>query len=338
VERPNSDPTHGGSRSSFDEFDLIERLRIGFEAAAGTGPPAGEIWIGDDAAVVQLGEERVVLTTDLVVEGVHFDRALAGPSDVGYKALMVTLSDLAAMGARPRDAVVSVAAPPGSELEAVGAGVADAARETGCRIVGGDLSACPVLVVSVAAVGTLEGAPGRPALLRSGATPGDTLFVTGPLGGAAAGLRVLGESAGSSDGPGGPADETSDLGLGLVARFLRPRARVAEGEVARRSGSSAAVDVSDGLVADVDHLGEASGVGIALDEVPVERGASLEEALHGGEDYELVVATGNPAGLVAAFDAAGLAVPLRIGTCTARRGVPTLAGEPIGPGGWRHTF
>ena len=114
MEGPNSDPGHEGSEGALDEFDLIERLRVRFEAAAGAGPAPGETWIGDDAAVVLLGEEPVVLTTDLVVEGVHFDPALGDPEDVGYKSLMVSLSDLAAMGARPRYAVVSMAAPPGA--------------------------------------------------------------------------------------------------------------------------------------------------------------------------------------------------------------------------------
>ncbi len=324
MERPNSDPAGAGSPGPLDEFTLIERLRARFEAAAGARPPSGETWIGDDAAVVPLGGDRLVLSTDLVVEGVHVDLALGGPGDAGYKALMVTLSDLAAMGARPRYAVVSMAAPPGTGLERVGEGTADAAAETGCRVVGGDLSAAPVLVISVAAVGTLEGRSDSPALLRSGATPGDTLFVTGPLGGAAAGLRHL--RRGSACPP------------GLAARWLRPKARIAQGEAARSAGAVAAVDVSDGLVADVGHLGDASGVGIRLDEVPVEPGATLEDALHGGEDYELVVATGAPSRLVVAFEAAGLAAPLPIGRCTSQAGERTHAGVPVAPGGWRHSF
>jgi thiamine-monophosphate kinase len=331
VERPNSDPARERSPGVVDEFTLIERLRLRFEKAAGAGSPPGETWIGDDAAVVALGEEPIVLTTDLVVGGVHVDLALGGPEDAGYKSLMVSLSDLAAMGARPRYALVSMAAPPGTELERIGAGIAEAAAETGCVIVGGDLSGAPVLVVSVAAVGVLEGGPEPPALLRSGAVPGDTLFVTGTLGGAAAGLRRLRGVEGSPDGSAGSAPE-------LEARFLRPRARIVAGEVARRAGASAAVDVSDGLAADVGRVGEASGVGIALDGVPVEPGATLEEALYGGEDYELVVATGAPSQLLAAFEEAGLAAPRPIGTCTARADQRTLAGEVLEPGGWRHSF
>jgi thiamine-monophosphate kinase len=334
VERPNSDPVREPTSGPLDEFTLIERLRLRFEAAAGGGPPSGETWIGDDAAVVTFGGGPMVLTTDLVVGGVHVDLELGGPEDAGYKSLMVSLSDLAAMGARPRYALVSMAAPPGTELERVGAGVAEAAAEAGCTVVGGDLSVAPALVVSVAAAGVLEGGSDLPALLRSGAVPGDTLFVTGPLGGAAAGLRLRRETCGAS----AVVATGSGSSARLEARFLRPRARIAEGTVARRAGASAAIDVSDGLAADVARLGEASGVGIALDDVPVEPGATLEEALRGGEDYELVVATGSPSRLVAAFEDAGLGSPLPLGRCTVRAGECTLAGEPFEPVGWRHSF
>ena len=98
------------------------------------------------------------------------------------------------------------------------------------------------------------------------------------------------------------------------------------------------MDVSDGLAADVGRLGEASGVGIALDEVPVEPGATLEEALYGGEDYELVVASADPTGLLAAFEAAGLPPPVRLGRCSAEPGERTVRGAPARPGGWRHSF
>jgi thiamine-monophosphate kinase len=115
-------------------------------------------------------------------------------------------------------------------------------------------------------------------------------------------------------------------------------ARLAEGEAARRSGATAAIDVSDGLVADLVHLADASGVGVELDDVPVAEGATLGEALAGGEEYELVVATGSPDELLAAFRAAGLPVPLPLGWCTDRPGEHTLGGEPLPTGGWHHTF
>jgi thiamine-monophosphate kinase len=115
-------------------------------------------------------------------------------------------------------------------------------------------------------------------------------------------------------------------------------ARLAEGEAARRSGASAAIDLSDGLASDLVHLAEASGVGVELDRVPVAEGATVEEALGGGEDYELVVATGAPDDLLAAFRAADLPAPFPIGRCTDRPGEHTLEGATLPPGGWRHTF
>ncbi len=243
-----------------DEFELIEAMRRTYEAAG--GPPPGEVWIGDDAAVVTGSAGPLLLATDLVVAGVHADPAVSTAADLGYKALAVTVSDLAAMGARPRWALVSLAGPPGSDVLAVAAGVAEAAAEVGCAVVGGDLSAAPVVTVSVAVVGSLV-PPGEPGpLRRSGARPGDSLWLTGPLGASAAGLRLARSGA------------TSGAAAPLVAAHRRPRARLAEGEAARLAGASAAVDISDGLVADARHLAEASGVGLALVGIPVADGAT----------------------------------------------------------------
>jgi thiamine-monophosphate kinase len=332
VQSPNSGEFRGSPPDGPDEFAVIERLRERFELAArarfpaGPLPPAGDTWIGDDAAVVAVGPARALLATDLVVEGIHFDLDLGGPDDVGYKALMVTVSDLAAMGARSDYALVSVAAPAGTDLDGLGDGVAIAAAESACVVVGGDLSESRHLVVSVAVFGSLGQGPGP--LLRSGARAGDRLFVTGPLGGSAAGLRLL--RAGT-----GPGDRASEA---LIRAYRRPVARWVEGEAARLSGATAAIDVSDGLVADVGHLASSSGVGIELDDLPVADGATRPEALHGGEDYELVIATGRPGPLVAAFADAGLRPPLAIGRCTDQVGTGTLDGVPWPAGGWRHRF
>lgn len=337
--RPNSEgPGRGDAGGAAkapgdDEFALIARLGRRFAATAVSLVP-GDLGIGDDAAVVTLPHPgRVVLSTDLVVEGVHVDLAVSTPEDVGWKALMVTVSDLAAMGARAAYVLLSVAAPPGFPVERLAEGVAAAADASGCAVVGGDLSGAPVLVVSVVAVGS-EPDDGRPLLRRAGARPGDQLFVTGPLGGSAAGLRLLDRTGAprDTDGPEVPAD--------LAAAHRRPRARLREGEVARLAGASAAVDVSDGLVADVVHLATASGVGLelAVDEGVVADGATRAEALGGGEDYELVLATPDPDGLRAAFASAGLRPPLPIGRCTDRPGAFTLDGGELPEGGWRHSF
>jgi thiamine-monophosphate kinase len=332
---PNSDSQSAPAPGTVDEFDLIERLRRRFEAAArsvmadGPLPPAGDTWIGDDGAVITVGSgapARVVWATDLVVEGVHVDLALSGLDDVGYKALMVTVSDLAAMGATPGYALVSIGAPTGTDLDLLGSGLAAAAAESGCVVVGGDLSGAPVVVVSTSVMGGLGADPARGPLLRSGARPDDHLFVTGPLGGSAAGLRLL--RSGVRRGDRREAE--------LIRAHRRPVARLREGEVARLSGATAAIDISDGLVADVVHLGRSSGVGVELDDCPVVGGATRPEALGGGEDYELVVATSDPDGLVAAYRSAGLRPPLPVGRCTHHPGEYSLDGGPLPAGGWRH--
>jgi len=316
-------------------------LQARFEAAAGRTAPPGEIWIGDDAAlVVDSGGGPLLLATDLVVAGVHVDLDLCTVADLGFKAVMVTVSDLAAMGARPDHLLVSVAAPPGTDLDGLGAGVAEATTATGCVVVGGDLSTAPVVMVSVAAVGSIppgpevggenEISPGQGVLSRSGARAGDSLFVTGPLGSSSAGLRIL--QAGVSDA------EAARGSSALVQAHRRPVARLAEGETARLAGATAAIDISDGLAADVRHVADASGVGIALDHVPVAMGATEDEALGGGEDYELILATADPDGLVAAFESAGLRLPILIGRCTEDPEQRMLAGSDLPQLGWRHLF
>jgi thiamine-monophosphate kinase len=334
VQSPNRPGPGSPSTGPIDEFAAIEDLRGQFEASARACrpgmdvPPAGDTWIGDDAAVVTLGEQDVrwLMATDLVVAGVHFDLDLSDLEDVGYKALMVTISDFAAMGTRPAYALASVAAPAGTELTHLGAGLAEAARDTGTVVVGGDLSESPVLVVSTAAFGDGHGTMAP--LLRSAARPGDHLFVTGPLGRSAAGLRILRRGGTSST----PEED------GLIRAHRRPVARVAEGQIARASGAAAAIDLSDGLTSDVIQLARSSRVGVALHDLPVAPGATREEALHGGEDYELLIATGEPDALIEAFAGAGVAPPLPIGSCTARPGEYSLDGGPLPPGGWRHRF
>jgi thiamine-monophosphate kinase len=333
----NSGSTSAHFPGSGDEFDALDRLKARFERAAGarmTGgrPPEGETWIGDDAAVVRgPGGELALLSTDLVVAGVHVDLDLSGLDDLGYKALMATVSDLAAMGGRPEHGLVSIAAPPGTDLDLVADGVAVAGEQTGCVVVGGDLSGCPVLVVSVAVSGWLRGSTHLGPMLRSGAKPGDQLLVTGALGGSAAGLRLLRQPR--DPGVTTPLSAPESV---LIEAHRRPLARLDEGEVARLSGARAAIDISDGLAADVRHLARASGVGIDLAEVPVAPGATWEEALGGGEDYELLVATEDAVELQNEFARAGLRPPIVIGRCTDDPGRLELDGGPLPEVGWRH--
>jgi thiamine-monophosphate kinase len=260
------------------EFAAIERIRRMLPA-----PPPGQAWIGDDAAVLADG---LLLAIDTIVQGVHFT-AGAPLDDVGWKALTANVSDIAAMGGGPGHAVVAVAAPAETDLDRLYRGLAEAADAYDWPIVGGDLTNAPVVMVTVAVTGHVDGAP----VLRSGARAGDGIYVTGPLGAAAAG-----------------------------GYRGRPAARLSEGAAARGAGATAMIDVSDGLVADLGHIADASGVGYLLDAVPVAEGATEDQALHGGEDYELV------------FTGIDLPVGIRIGTCTDDRS------QRLPPGGFEHRF
>ncbi len=289
---------------------------------SGGRPPAGDVWIGDDAAVVTVPPGRLVFSTDAAVAGVHADLSLTGLDDLGWKALTATVSDIGAVGARPSYAVVDFCAPPGTDLVLLATGVAAAAAEWACPVVGGDVTTASDVVVSAAAIGVLEGE--GPPVLRSGASPGDRLVVTGPLGGSAAGLRLL--RAGIWE----PAS--------AIAAHARPHARIAEGIVARHAGATAMMDVSDGLALDLHRLAQASGVGVVLHTVPVALGATEEEALGGGEDFELVVASPDPSGLADAFASAGLRPPIEIGRCSADPAERKLRGRPLEPAGFQHAI
>jgi thiamine-monophosphate kinase len=287
----------------------------------------------DDAAVVDVPAGSLVLSVDSVVEGVHVDLSVCSPGDVGWKALMGALSDLAAMGAAPLGALVALCVPGGSgdgQLAlGVTAGVAEASEASGCPVLGGDVSGSGELVVAVTVLGTLRGANGAVGpgpVPRSGARAGDVVLVSGPCGASAAGLRRLRAGVPDVDG--------ADVGRA----YRRPVARLREGEVARRAGVHAMIDVSDGLALDLHRLADASGVGFALEEVPVAPGATPEEALGGGEDYELVLAAapGSVDALCADFADAGLRTPRPIGVIGADPAVRLLRGEPLARLGWQH--
>lgn len=309
-----------------NEDAVIGRIRQ-FMVEASGATPRHELWIGDDAAVVARPVGPLVLATDAVVAGVHADLGLVGLDDLGWKALAVTLSDLAAMGAEPGHALLIVCAPSGTDLDLLCRGVAEAARHWNCPVVGGDLSSAEEIVVSTAVAGVLPGP--QPAVTRGGARAGDELFVTGPLGRSAAGLRVL-----RGDGPANPADRA------LVAAHRRPLALIAEGRAARAAGAHAMMDLSDGLGIDLHRLVGASAAGAELrsEAIPVAEGATLIEALGGGEDYELLMATDDPASLKRAFAEAGLREPRCIGHCTDRPGDVRLDGRPLERLGWEHAF
>ena len=261
-----------------NEFDVIRRL-------SGLLPPAPDevlVPIGDDCAVVRIGGKTWAAASDMLVEGRHF-KGWATPEDVGYKAVAVNASDVAAMGGTPRFVLVSGAAADAETALGVFAGVAEACREFGLYPLGGDTTGADAITVDVAILGELEAAP----VLRSGARPGDLLAVTGELGASAAGLLAL--------------EEGIDGFRRLKERHLRPRPRVEAGLAAARLGVGAMIDLSDGLASDVRRVCERSGVGcrVDLDLLPVaadtrELAASLGRepgvlAATGGEDYELLV-------------------------------------------------
>ncbi|MFN2520882.1 MAG: thiamine-phosphate kinase [Candidatus Limnocylindria bacterium] len=271
--------------SAASENDLVERWRNRIPSGHGVvlGP-------GDDAALVEMRPgELAVLTTDMLVEGVHFRREWGAADDLGWKSAAVNLSDLAAMGARPGYLLAAVALPADFEqafADGLLDGLLECARAFDAPLVGGDTvrSGGPY-VVSVTAVGSVAA---HAALRRDAARPGDVVAVTGHLGGAAAALRIF-------DGGGIP-----DPRLG--ARLLRPVPRLAEARALAAAGIRCAIDCSDGLARSALFLAQASGCAIEIDgdRIPVQDGASVEDALDGGEDYELVVT-----GPAAAIERAG---------------------------------
>jgi thiamine-monophosphate kinase len=270
------------------ERALIERIRARIPPA----PPFVVVGIGDDAAVVEPERNRLeVLTTDCLVEGVHFDQTFVGPADIGHKALAVNLSDLAAMGAAPRVALLSLVLPPDLTVASVDAlidGMTALAARARISIVGGNIARSPgPLIVDVTATGSVHG---RRVLTRSGARAGDDLYVTGTLGGAAAGLRLLSAAAASPLRHDKLAELVTDR---CAIRYRRPEPRTRFGlMLGRNRAARACVDLSDGLADGIRQLGQASGVGaiVEADTVPIEEGSTLRDALGGGEDYELLFA------------------------------------------------
>jgi len=258
------------------EFDLIRR----FLAEEGALPGGVRVGPGDDAAVLDGG---MVISTDLSVEDVHFRRSWITDEEIGFRAAVAALSDLAAMAADPIGVLVSMAAPRGGavDLEAVQRGVREAAEMTGAAVLGGDLSRSPgPLILDVTVLGCADWP-----ILRAGARPGDELWVTGTLGGAAAAVRAW--EAGET-----PSQAIRDA-------FVRPTPRIAEARcLAEQEIPHALIDISDGLAGDAGHLSAASGVRVVLEAatIPICEAASggperrLKLALHGGEDYELCFA------------------------------------------------
>jgi len=298
-----------------NELELLKRIQALAAKDAALLPARGIVaGIGDDCAVfrARVAREDLLFTTDMMLENVHFRRDMHTADAVGYKTLARGLSDIAAMGGEPRFCLVSLALAPWTDARWVDRfyrGLLRLARVTGTALAGGDLGHAERFSCDIVVCGS---APQGKALRRDGARPGDSIYVSGRLGGSALGLATRRGAAWRKH-----AYPEPRLGLG---RFLRGRA-------------TAAMDLSDGLSLDLHRLSLASGVAAGIDEaLPVFRGATLEQALHGGEDYELLF-TAKKA-IPDSFEG----LPLRrIGVM--RKGEPGLvrfAGKPLAPAGYDH--
>jgi thiamine-monophosphate kinase len=320
------------------EDELIARLRERVRDAGGRRLLVG---IGDDAAVWQPSRgNRSVITTDALVEGVHFRRDLMSARDAGWRALASNLSDIAAMGARPVLATVALAfardTDPEWLLEAY-EGIADLAKQARCAIAGGDLTRAPAIAFAITVVGEVRASNLK---RRDAARPGDVVAVTGPLGASRAGLRIAADFPQLAN----DAEVTAAL-----AAFRTPVPRLREG---RWLGASrhvhAMMDLSDGLSTDLDRLCAASGAGAVLERVPVHEAARKISArtgddcgawaLGGGEDFELLVCIGRHAfeHLAARFRSHFGRDLIAVGRIVERPGVFSAAGGAVVPTGWEH--
>jgi thiamine-monophosphate kinase len=296
------------------ELEILERLKRKAPVGAASGVVTG---IGDDCAVVRpAAGEDLLLTTDMLLEGAHFDRGTHSAAELGRKALVRALSDVAAMGGEPRFCLLSLAVPAWADrrfLAGFLGGFLRLARQVRLTLAGGDLARSEKLACDVVVCGAVERGA---ALRRSGARPGDRIYVSGELGGSALGMATRRGAA--------------------WRRHRRPEPRLALGRfLRRRLGATAAIDISDGLSLDLHRLARASGVAARLESPPpVFPGASLEQALHGGEEYELLF-TVRPGTLVP-DEYAGVRLTEIGGISKGRPGMIWLCGRPLEPLGFDH--
>ncbi len=296
------------------EENILERLKRRVAIPRGSRIVAG---IGDDCAIFRPrgGTEDLIFTTDLLIEGVHFERATHPPEVVGRKALARGLSDIAAMGGNPLFCLLSLGLPRSAEkgwLDRFYRGLLKLASGASVLLAGGDLAHAQCVMCDIVVAGSV---PRDRALRRDGARPGDGIYVSGSLGGSASGLATKRGRA--------------------WQRHLHPQARLALGCYLRKKlHATAAMDLSDGLSLDLRRLCLASKVSAEIETPPVFRGATLEQALHGGEDYELLFTVRPGTRVPARFENLPLT---RIGTI--RRGRPgrvLLNGGPLAPLGYDH--
>jgi len=303
------------------EFGVIARVTAGRRMPSTTllGP-------GDDAAVLAALDGRVVACTDMLVEGVHFRLDWSTPHQAGRKAVAANLADVAAMGAVPTALLVGLACPgstPASTVQTMFDGIWEEAGRVGAGVVGGDVVSAPKIIISVTALGDLQG---RAPITRSGARPGEVLAVCGRLGWAAAGLAVLSRGFRSP--------------MTVVGAHRVPEPPYDAGPQAAAAGATAMIDVSDGLLSDLGHIAQASGVRIDIDSATLAVPRRLVEVasalgadprhwvLTGGEDHALLASFPGRDRLPSGWTA--------IGAVRDGRGV-TVDGNPYeGPAGWAH--
>jgi thiamine-monophosphate kinase len=322
---PRALPPAGVPLSDLGEFGVLELLTASLQQGeqVTVGP-------GDDAAELLVPGGRVLVATDVLVDGRHFRRDWATAGDIGHRAAAQSLSDLNAMGGRASAVTVGLATP--AEVDArwvleLTAGIAEECAEVGASVVGGDLTRSEVVVISVTAVGSAAGAP----LLRSGARPGQVVAVRGRLGWAAAGLAVLGRGFRSP--------------RAVVDGYRRPVVPYGGGEEARSLGATSLIDVSDGLVADVGHVAAASGVSVELtaSAFPVDEPLAAVGAALGVDPLGFVLGGGDDHALVGTFPADvvlpdGWAVVGRVGE-PVEEGAPVVTVDGAawdGDPGYRH--
>jgi thiamine-monophosphate kinase len=315
-----AEPAADATLAELGEFGLVDLL-------AARLPQGRDVLVGpgDDAALVSLPDARVLVATDVLVEGRHFRRDWSSAADVGHKAAAANLADISAMGGRATALTVGLAAP--ADLPAAWAleladGIAEEAAHVGASVVGGDITGADQVTVAVTVLGVVDGEPVR----RSGARVGDVLAIAGRHGWAAAGLAVLARGFRSP--------------RVLVDAHRRPEPPYAQGAVAKAAGATAMVDVSDGLVADAGHLARASGVAVDLDTSVLE----VPEPLHtvgsalGVDPVGFLLTGGEDHALLAAFPP-DVVLPepwTRIGEVTEGSGVTVDGEEYAGPGGHVH--
>ncbi len=320
--------------SRLGEFGLIERIRRMLPAGHGV-----RIGIGDDAAWVNHPSGSSLITADLLIEGVHFDLQWISLVDLGFKSLAVNLSDIAAMGGVPAYAMLSLGIPANFDSKKIAAfyrGIRALAQPNRVAVIGGDISVAKSLIISVCVIGH---APHRP-IRRAGAGVGDDIYVTGTLGDSALGLKLL--QRGKGHGKKQPAAK-------LLARHRRPTPRLAAGALmAKKNLATAMIDVSDGLLQDLGHICQASGIGAVIlhEQLPLSPAYrslcgqdGTRHALSGGEDYELLFCARrrNRARIERLSRQTRLPIS-RIGACVAGRGVVVVdsGGKDITPAAQGH--